>query len=79
MRLLQLRCKSCGAHFETGVPLHREHLEGCKIRCLEVCPACGAAADYRDEDYLDPEESTASPDGLSTGTSPGPGGPSAGA
>ena len=54
MRALELVCKSCRARFESGVPLEREHLVGVKLRALEVCPACGTAADYRNEDYLEP-------------------------
>jgi hypothetical protein len=55
MRVLRLACKSCSAVFESGVPLEREHLAGIKLRTLEVCPHCGAAADYRGEEYLDPD------------------------
>jgi hypothetical protein len=53
MRLLHLLCKACGCSFESGVPLQREHLEGAKVRTLEVCPVCGTAADYQNEDYFE--------------------------
>ncbi|MBA2564086.1 MAG: hypothetical protein H0V09_01520 [Gemmatimonadetes bacterium] len=53
MTVLELDCKTCGARFPSGVPLARAHVEDVKLRTLEVCPACGAAADYRGEEYLD--------------------------
>lgn len=52
---LELVCRSCGVRFESGVPLRPEHLAGVKLRALEVCPGCGTAADYRNEDYIAPE------------------------
>jgi hypothetical protein len=51
--LLQLTCKLCAARFESGIPLEREHVEGVKLRTLEVCPSCDAAADYSVEDYME--------------------------
>ncbi len=53
MRILRLTCKSCGAPFESGVPLATEHVRGVKLRALEVCPVCGAGGDYDVEDYRD--------------------------
>lgn len=53
MRILRLTCKSCGAPFESGVPLAPEHVRGVKLRALEVCPVCGAEGDYDVEDYRD--------------------------
>ena len=75
MHLLQLVCKSCGARFESGVPLQREHLEGVKLRTLEICPDCGVAADYRNEDYMEPGAASGAPlprDAGSPGSGPGP-------
>lgn len=56
MRLLRVVCKGCRTSFASGIPLRREHLEGVKIRSLEVCPACGTAADYGAGDYLEPDD-----------------------
>jgi hypothetical protein len=66
MRILQVVCKACRRRFESGVPLARQELLVLeRVRTLEVCPRCGAAADYAAQDYLDPD-----PDG--TGGFPGP-------
>jgi hypothetical protein len=53
--ILRLVCKSCGVPFESGIPLSREHLQGLKLRALEICPLCGAQADYEATEYQDPD------------------------
>ena len=52
--VLEIVCKSCGARFPSGVPLRRDDVSGLRLGALEICPTCGAAADYRERDYLDP-------------------------
>jgi hypothetical protein len=61
MHILRLVCKSCGAAFESGIPLCREHVNGVKLRTLEVCSACGAHGDYEAGEYLDPEARSLQP------------------
>ena len=77
MRILWLVCKSCGASFESGVPLCRELLEGVKLRSLEVCPSCGQRADYDAADYRDPEDVSSAGSGQDTSAGAGPAAPRA--
>jgi hypothetical protein len=60
--ILHLTCKSCGAPFESGVPFLPEHLRGIRLRALEVCPVCGAAADYQAREYVEPPGDTDHPE-----------------
>ncbi|MFN2431409.1 MAG: hypothetical protein ABR599_01050 [Gemmatimonadota bacterium] len=61
MRILTIACKGCGRPFESGIPVGGEHLSGVKVRALEVCPACGTAAEYGNEDYREPEPEEPAP------------------
>jgi hypothetical protein len=79
MRILWLVCKSCGASFESGVPLCRELLEGVKLRSLEVCPSCGVRADYEAADYREPDGVPSDRSGQDTSAATGPAAPGAAA